>query len=712
MKQIYLVLLIVYIYLGILSACPKSPITRANYPVKTYQIQEPIFFNAADSYDRDSYNGGITPKWIWDFDYNSNLGFIPNATVTDPTIEWSYDQPAIYRVAVQYVDNDGQYGNIYFMTVTIGIPIFEVSYTYNNADQIKNYLLNSIQTLPQGGYSYDARGRILDIDLQENNLSKYHEHLGYESNGNINYQNINANYSNYSPCVNALFAYDNINRLTDVTYNRNEHFTYDNDGNILTKSCDDNNISYQYGNNNDQVTSIFSNSNFYFEYNARGSVISDTRKAISLIQYNYNNLPTLLHQTNGNEYTYGYDNTGNRTYKKVTTGSTIINEEYYLRDQTGRELAIYDVQTKMLKMLNLYGSSLIGRVNVSWEAYTPNEQENNTNHIEPVYYRPHYEKYYYVKDHLGNINLTLSENGSIVNGQLYLSYGEYISGTNYSEGGIANDKYKFTGKERDNETGYDYFGSRFYDSQLGRWLSVDPLADKYPGWSPYNYCLNNPIKLIDDDGRGPKIHLVTLLGGTYADGFGGGASIAYVYNDRGNAAILLSLVVGGGGGGMTRYASGGQEFEGSDLNDLQGLGLSGSFGLGGAKFGASADFNLSLHGFNNWGYTLGNISGAAVLVGISYSKLLLEKELTELKAKFGNGINITYKDGKIIVSDNKNKQIASFNLENKIVPLKGEKNKDGFYTMPSDNTQSINMRNAGDIYRNIGKLLELGWKFE
>ena len=59
-----------------------------------------------------------------------------------------------------------------------------------------------------------------------------------------------------------------------------------------------------------------------------------------------------------------------------------------------------------------------------------------------------------------------------------------------------------TGKERDEETGYGYFGARYMDHELmTMWLSVDPMADKYPSISPYAYCAWNPVKLVDSDGR-------------------------------------------------------------------------------------------------------------------------------------------------------------------------------------------------------------------
>ena len=61
-------------------------------------------------------------------------------------------------------------------------------------------------------------------------------------------------------------------------------------------------------------------------------------------------------------------------------------------------------------------------------------------------------------------------------------------------------RYKFTGKERDAETGLDYFGTRYYDSDLSLWLSVDPLSDARPNLSPYHYCQWNPMVRRDPSG--------------------------------------------------------------------------------------------------------------------------------------------------------------------------------------------------------------------
>ena len=61
--------------------------------------------------------------------------------------------------------------------------------------------------------------------------------------------------------------------------------------------------------------------------------------------------------------------------------------------------------------------------------------------------------------------------------------------------------FTFSAKERDPETGLSYFGSRYYSSDLSVWLSVDPMADKYPSLSSYTYCANNPVKLVDSNGE-------------------------------------------------------------------------------------------------------------------------------------------------------------------------------------------------------------------
>ncbi|MCE2497243.1 MAG: RHS repeat-associated core domain-containing protein, partial [Flavobacteriales bacterium] len=69
-----------------------------------------------------------------------------------------------------------------------------------------------------------------------------------------------------------------------------------------------------------------------------------------------------------------------------------------------------------------------------------------------------------------------------------------------------NSPYHFNAKEVDPETGYHYYGARYYNSNLSVWLSVDPMADQAPGWTPYRFCFNNPVMLVDPNGMFESIH--------------------------------------------------------------------------------------------------------------------------------------------------------------------------------------------------------------
>jgi RHS repeat-associated protein len=109
---------------------------------------------------------------------------------------------------------------------------------------------------------------------------------------------------------------------------------------------------------------------------------------------------------------------------------------------------------------------------------------------------------YHRGDHLGSSNVVIDEDGNWINREEYTPYGET------SFGCFAKKQYRFTGKERDEESGLYYHGARYYAPWLGRWMNTDPLGllkpkqylDKYSSSNLYSYSRVNPLKFTDPIG--------------------------------------------------------------------------------------------------------------------------------------------------------------------------------------------------------------------
>ena len=191
--------------------------------------------------------------------------------------------------------------------------------------------------------------------------------------------------------------------------------------------------------------------------------------------------------------------------------------------------------------------------------------------------------YYYHTDQTGSIQKITDSQGIVVWDSDYSAFG-----SQFNQSGSIEEFHSFTGKELDADTGLYYFNSRWYDSELGRFISEDPAQD---GLNWYIYCRNNPTKYVDPTGEfiwtatlglGAGI-LDSLCSGIYAaftggdvgaamaggftNGFITGAAVGFCIDTGGTGAALLgTAAVGGFAGGFA-----GSLVEQSMTNGFEGI---------------------------------------------------------------------------------------------------------------------------------------------
>ena len=106
-------------------------------------------------------------------------------------------------------------------------------------------------------------------------------------------------------------------------------------------------------------------------------------------------------------------------------------------------------------------------------------------------------------DYLCSVRVVTDARGEVLERNDYSGFGKRLASSAVTPAAGSANRYRFSGKEEQGFAGVPWqdFGARMYDPDLARWTTPDPLADKYPGISPYVYCNDNPVNIVDTDGE-------------------------------------------------------------------------------------------------------------------------------------------------------------------------------------------------------------------
>ncbi len=371
-------------------------------------------------------------------------------------------------------------------------PVGEtVTYAYKNSGRLEKVsgLNGGVPYDYVTGIEYTPLGKVSDMGYGNNVYTRYDYYdsaMEQDGSSGMHYSYRLKNISltrGLSTIASLDFQYDKKDNVTqkyfvdDTPLTFTEDFTYDSLDRLIGAACDEiagygsksyvydalNNIewkderNYQYGTTYGPHA-VVNDGTYTYTYDANGNTA--TRSDGRAYTYDFDNRVTSI--TNGG--TYAYDASGQRSMK-VENGITT----YYFFPQYEEE-----VQS---------GQPVIKRIQYYFANGTRVAQKSNT--AEGLLY--------YHADHLGSAMRMIDGDGDVVQTLVYDPFGTTI----YSDGASGN-SYMYTGQEKDQATGLYYYGARYYDPVLGKFITPDTVLD---GLNRYAYCHNNPVKYVDPTGQ-------------------------------------------------------------------------------------------------------------------------------------------------------------------------------------------------------------------
>ena len=363
-------------------------------------------------------------------------------------------------------------------------------YTYDPVGNITEILddayepvfFNNQQVEPRSEYKYDALYRLIKAKGRENNQATgapgQFDPKPFEVDMPVTDTALR-NYTQY-------YYYDSVGNILKVKHVANggswtRHYGYADDSNRLLRT-------WQGDNETDAVQ---------YQYDTHGSMLNLNNSPDEYrMQWDYRGMIHRVNLGGGGTAYYNYDSTKERTRKRIERNGNQVEERFYLGG-----LELYrkwqgGVVAEEIETHHLFADEQ--RLLIAEHVLQTDNNDLNTG----ILYR------YQYNNHLGSACLEIDGNAQIISYEEYDPYGTSAYQARNKTIKATNKRYRYTGMERDEETGLAYHSARYYMPWLGRWCSTDPIGIG-DGVNVYSYVFNTPVKFVDYRGEqaNPGEHL-------------------------------------------------------------------------------------------------------------------------------------------------------------------------------------------------------------